>query len=397
MNATILIVDDDHNVLNSLERLLRRDNYEIIKAVSGDSALEAMRNYEIAVIICDQRMPHISGDEVFRESIKINPNTVRITLTGYSDLNAIIQLVNEGHISHFLLKPWNDKVLRCLVKDSVAQYQLIGENRRLHKLIKSQNKELKEKNKRLGKLDKLKSEFVVNVSHELKNPLAIIHAYMEFILEDNLNTSDSTRKMIKAGKQALDRLIRLVTDLLDISTIESGKIKLKKVRVDIKLLLEEISAAYEKNLFDKQIALEKEVLGDKMVIRADKDKLTQIIINLLNNAIKYTPAGGTVTVRIGIDKQEARFEISDTGPGIPEEYLHKIFDKYERITAEKKEGTGLGLSIVKEIVELHKGRIWVESEFKKGSKFIFTLPQQLSKVLRKTHFKKDKLRTGKRK
>ena len=108
---------------------------------------------------------------------------------------------------------------------------------------------------------------------------------------------------------------------------------------------------------------------------ADKDKLTQVVINLLSNAIKYTPDKGNVAVKLEGSEKEIQFEISDTGAGIPKEDYGKIFDKFERITAEKQEGTGLGLPIARDIVELHRGKIWVESELGKGSKFIFTLPK----------------------
>ena len=115
------------------------------------------------------------------------------------------------------------------------------------------------------------------------------------------------------------------------------------------------------------------------VIWGDRDKVTEVIINLLNNAIKYTPEKGSIVVRIDGDDKEIRFEVYDSGPGIAKEDFEKIFDKFERVTVEKQEGTGLGLSIAKDIVGLHKGRIWVESEIGKGSKFIFVLPRDLRK------------------
>ena len=108
---------------------------------------------------------------------------------------------------------------------------------------------------------------------------------------------------------------------------------------------------------------------------ADKDKVTQVIVNILSNAIKYTPSGGTIAIKLLGTDNEMRFEISDTGPGIAREDIDKLFNKFERIFAEKHEGTGLGLSIAKDIVKLHKGKIWVESEIDKGSRFIFTFPR----------------------
>ncbi len=114
---------------------------------------------------------------------------------------------------------------------------------------------------------------------------------------------------------------------------------------------------------------------DLGLLWTDRDKLTEVIINLLSNAMKYTPVGGRLALKVEGNKEELRFEIADTGPGIPAKQREKIFDKFTRITAEKQEGTGLGLPIVKEIVELHKGKIWVESDPGQGSRFIFTIPR----------------------
>jgi signal transduction histidine kinase len=168
----------------------------------------------------------------------------------------------------------------------------------------------------------------------------------------------------------------LVTDLLDLAKIESGKTNMRKEQFEMGLLITEILNNYANEISKKQLTLKINIEQGIGPIQADRDKISQVIINLLNNAIKYTPGGGSITVQLakGPDK-DMRFEISDTGPGVAKEYFGKIFDKFERVAAEKYEGTGLGLSIVKGIVELHKGKIWIESEIGKGSKLIFILPK----------------------
>jgi signal transduction histidine kinase len=150
-----------------------------------------------------------------------------------------------------------------------------------------------------------------------------------------------------------------------------------RTEFDIVALVNEILSSYERELSKKQLVLKKDIPPGIGLVWADRDKLSEVIINLLNNGIKYTPSPGQLIIKLEGTEKEIRFEISDTGPGIPGEYLEKIFDKFERITAEKQEGTGLGLPIAKDIVGLHKGKIWVESEVGKGSKFIFTLPRDL--------------------
>ena len=141
-------------------------------------------------------------------------------------------------------------------------------------------------------------------------------------------------------------------------------------------MAEEVIASNGAEISGKKMALEKDFSESAGSVWADRDKLTEVLINLLSNAIKYTPSGGRIVLGLSGTKKEVRFEISDSGPGIAKEDFCKLFDKFERLTAEREEGTGLGLAITKDIIALHKGRIWVESELGKGSKFIFTLPRK---------------------
>jgi len=238
--------------------------------------------------------------------------------------------------------------------------------------------EIKKAEKLLRELDQRKTAFVANVSHELKNPLSVIRESMTLILDKVAgDVSEQQKEILVMGKRSTDRLIRLVSDLLDLAHIEAGKMVLKRERVDICALVDEVLKTYEREISKKQLVLQRKIQPDAGFLLGDRDKLTEVIINLLNNAIKYTPRG-SITVGVTGSPKEIRFEIADTGPGIPEEYFEKIFDKFERIMTEKQEGTGLGLPIAKDIIELHQGKLWVESEPGKGSTFIFTLPLGVS-------------------
>ncbi|MCQ9206427.1 MAG: ATP-binding protein [Omnitrophica bacterium] len=242
--------------------------------------------------------------------------------------------------------------------------------------IKILYKELEEKNKKLERLDQIKSHFVANVSHEFKNPLAIINECISLVFEGVVGgINQQQRETLARAKKTVERLLRLVMDLLDLSRIESGKMTLKKEDINVASVLEEVVSVYEGELSRKNITLKKHIAPEAGVILADRDKISEVMINLLNNAIKYAPERGTIDIRLTGDNKGISFEISDDGPGIPKKYHTKIFDKFERITAEKQEGTGLGLPIARDIVKLHKGRLWVESKPGKGSKFIFTLPR----------------------
>lgn len=215
-----------------------------------------------------------------------------------------------------------------------------------------------------------------------KTPLQLIKESLSMILEGLAGEiTPKQREIIKLGENNIERLLRLVMNLLNISKIESGKMKLKKIPVDITSLVNEVLSSYKENISKRHLTLKYESrLSEKQIthkLLVDRDMMIQVIINLLNNAIKYTPDYGIIRVEVAESKENIRFEISDTGPGIPKEYIQKIFDKFERITSEKQEGTGLGLTIAKDIIDLHNGKIWIESEIGEGSKFIFILPRNL--------------------
>lgn len=244
--------------------------------------------------------------------------------------------------------------------------------------IKALYKELEKHNEELKQCDEAKSHFVAMVSHEFKNPLATIKESLSLISDGVTGeVTPKQKKVLDVATRTVARLIRLVMDMLDISKIEAGKMELRRESVDLKALIDEIVAAYEpKCVMKRQILLQKVPPGIGTVY-ADPDKLSAVVINLLSNAIKYTPEGGEVTIHLKGSSSEVLFEIADNGPGISKENLCKVFDKYERIGADKEEGTGLGLPIAQEIVNLHKGNIWVESELGKGSHFKFVIPRDL--------------------
>ncbi|MFH1829587.1 MAG: ATP-binding protein [Pseudomonadota bacterium] len=263
----------------------------------------------------------------------------------------------------------------------IMRKQAEVELRKSEERLKKNAHDLEKLNEELRKYDKLKSNFVANVSHEFNQPLTIIKGSLELLLDGSSGELNPSQiDFLERTKKTVDRLRRLVTDLLDLSKIETGKMEIKHDKTDLASLINEILKTYEIEFSRKKLALKTDIAQNVQPILADRDKLSQVFINLLNNAIKFTPEGGTITVKSMQTESEARFEISDTGHGIAEEYYEKIFDKFERITAEKQEGTGLGLPIAKDIVNLHGGRIWVESKIGKGSKFIVILPKNLGET-----------------
>ncbi|MDY7032163.1 MAG: response regulator [Thermodesulfobacteriota bacterium] len=148
-NHTVLCVDDEQNILKSLQRLLRREDYSIVTASSGEEGLELLEKHPMSLVISDQRMPEMTGIQFLKEAKRISPSTIRMILSGYTDIDSITSAVNEGNIYKFILKPWNDGELKLTIKRALEQYDLVSENEKLHEKIRKQNEELKAFNKDL--------------------------------------------------------------------------------------------------------------------------------------------------------------------------------------------------------------------------------------------------------
>ncbi len=240
--------------------------------------------------------------------------------------------------------------------------------------------EKKRYERRLKELDKLKSDFVSNVSHELRTPLTAIKGSVDNMLDGltgDLNEKQS-RYLVRI-KSNTDRLARLINDLLDLSKIEAG-IKLKPTNLDLATIAREVIESLRPLAAEKLITITIESPESALDAWADPDRIAEILMNLLGNAIKFTPNDGTISLslqRNGTGWVEV--SVADTGPGIPSEEANRIFDKFYQVTQAKNQkavGTGLGLTITKALVEMHGGRIWLESEVGKGSIFSFTLPAE---------------------
>lgn len=230
---------------------------------------------------------------------------------------------------------------------------------------------------KLKENDRQKSVFVAHVSHEIKNPLATLELSISAILDSLIDKIDEEQKeMFRRCKNLCDRLIRFTTEMLNVSKIESGVVEVKRSLWELDKLLEEEIKVFETAFNRKKIQLMGKRPFPRISIWADRDKISQVIFNLVDNAIKYTPENGKVLVNLLEEKWYARIEICDTGEGITEDRIDKIFNKFEKITSNKG-STGLGLLIAKDFIDLHKGKILVESKLCEGSKFIVFLPKDL--------------------
>ncbi|MBN2121117.1 MAG: PAS domain S-box protein [Candidatus Omnitrophica bacterium] len=229
-------------------------------------------------------------------------------------------------------------------------------------------------------LDRMKSRFVSSVSHELRTPLVAVDKSISLLLSKAAGpVSSQQEEFLSIAKRNLKRLSTLINDLLDMSKLEAGKMRMNIEPCSIEEIINEAVEGFRSWVNTKSIIFNKNIQDGLPLISADSQRIIQILNNLIGNAIKFTPSNGQITVEARLDKEMVEVSVKDTGQGIPREDLAKIFDKFyqvsERVVTDIT-GTGLGLSISKEIVELHGGKIWVESDRGQGARFIFTLPLQ---------------------
>jgi len=225
-------------------------------------------------------------------------------------------------------------------------------------------------------LERVRQDFVANVSHELRTPVSVLRATAETLLGGALDDPARSREFLGAIERNSERLSRLISDLLDISRIEAGTVHIERRELSLHEVARRTVAALERPAREKRMRVELAV-GDDVRVRADSKALDQVIFNLLENAIKYTPADGTVTVGARAIDGRVRLEVADNGPGIAAEHRERVFERFYRIDPGRSRdmgGTGLGLAIVKHLVALMQGEVGVEPRAPQGTRFWVSLP-----------------------
>lgn len=230
----------------------------------------------------------------------------------------------------------------------------------------------------LRKLEQFRKEFVANVSHELKTPIFAAQGFIHTLLDGAMNDKQVREKFLKKAARSMDGLDMLVQDLLTLSQMETGDIKMKFDYFDLFQVCTEVFEQLEGRARKKDIRMRMHDPHQKLMVYADAQRISQVVSNLVSNALSYTAEGGEVTISFDVGKKNVTTLVSDTGEGIPAEHLPRIFERFYRVDksrSREKGGTGLGLAIVKHILEGHNTRADVESTVGKGSTFSFKLPR----------------------
>jgi len=375
----LLVLDDEVNILNALKREFAGEPYGIFATADSEEALKVLKRENVKVVMSDQRMPDITGVEFLKKVKDLQPSTMRILFTGYADIHAAEEAINQGEVYRFVNKPWDSEELKRIVRDSIRRFDLSEENRNLSVLLAEKNRFLEKAKAELERMYKIQAEFTSTVSHELRTPLSAIKMAVDLILKGMVGElNEAQKKYLGMAKGNVDRLKRLIDDVLDLTKLESDIRQLAMGKADINQIVREVAESHQHVAEEKGLFLKTEFGVGLPEVVLNADKINQLLSNLISNAIKFTETGGvTVSSVFDADAKQVRICVRDTGHGISGEDLPELFQKFRQLgnAAERKAGgTGLGLAICKEIVSRHNGRIWAESETGKGSSFFVELP-----------------------
>ncbi len=371
----ILVVDDDEAILNISTRALSSEGFEVIQAKTGEEALLHLEQSEFGAIFTDLTMPGMDGREVLKH-VKQHHSSVCVNIvTGAGSVEGAVECMRLGACD-FISKPFDVGELVAMAFRCVGHRAHYMEVERLKKSITAYEE-----------LDKLKSEFVSNVSHELRTPLFSMGGALELLLQNVPELSLGTsKKLCDVIGHNLSRLNAIVANVLNFSRMEKGTILPAFSSVDLRALAQKAMDDLQPLFSRGGITAAPIAAPGSSLVEADPEQLEQVLINLLGNAVKFTPRGGTIGVELSESGDGMLLCVRDTGRGIAPEYHLKIFDRFYQVDGSltrETGGSGIGLAIVKAIVEMHGGRVWVESVPGKGSEMKVYLPRSRKKAAAK--------------
>jgi signal transduction histidine kinase len=362
---SVLLVDDRPENLLALEATLKPLRVRVVKARSGEEALLHLLRQTFAVILLDVQMPRLDGLQT-AELIKQREQTRHIPIIFITALSREMAYVFKGYAHgavDYLLKPIDPDILRAKVRVFCDLF-VRGEK------IRKQALE-----------SEVKDVFLSSVVHELQTPLAAAKAQAQLALHQlgEQETEAGTARALRVISRQIDRLARLVGDLLDMNRLESGQFELNPSEFDLVGLIEEVRGRMQPAGGQHPIRVR---APDRLQIVADRDRIDQVLVNLVSNAIRYSPEGGEIDIAVGPTGDAVHIAVKDRGLGVPREHQQTIFERFGRAHGPSFGGLGLGLAISRGIIDQHGGTIEVESSGRpgEGSTFRIRLPRAPSRT-----------------
>ena len=381
---TLLVVDDEPDVVKSVQDLLRFD-YKVLGATRASDALRLVREQPVHVVLTDQRMPEMTGVEFLRQLREQFPDTVRLLVTGYADIRAVIDAINEGNVYRYITKPWEPEELQAVIREAAERYDLVAERKRLMDELRAKNEELRHSNEELRRANELKGAFIQVASHELRTPLTILMGLTR-LAGTTAGQQQPLRSFLERIENACRRLQHLVDQL--VTMLQAGRFerRLERKPTDVGALVRQAADDVRPFVELRNQTLEVDVAADVGEAEVEATKIRDSLNHLLLNAIKFTPDGGriAVTAQRATSPDAVRIRVSDTGSGIEPAAVDKLFEPFftgydvshhsSGHYEHGRRGLGLGLSVVKAFVEMHGGTVRVDTEVGKGTTFTITLP-----------------------
>lgn len=379
--AWSFLASDEINQLWEGRPLIRRS----VQSPTTDSPGQNILS--VAVPIHDQKNPDRITGAVFINTpvqgiMQISQSTYRWSLL-LLIASALLAMVASFYLSRTVSRPLRqmNRAAQALAQGDYKHRVDVSSDDEVGELSTSFNRlarRLEEASLQTAQLEQMRRDFVANVSHELRAPLTLIRGYTEALLDEALEPGADPRSFYQIIREEALRMERLISELLDLSRLEAGKVNLTLEEVDLAVLARQMVDRVSPRAKDQGIELRLESTADLPPVRGDSRRLEQLLIIFLDNALKYTPSGGSIIVRLEDESDLIRVSVQDTGRGIPPQdipYIWERFYKVDKAHSREDSGTGLGLAIARQLIEMHQGKLAVTSELNRGSVFSFTLPK----------------------
>ncbi|MBK9292925.1 MAG: hybrid sensor histidine kinase/response regulator [Oligoflexia bacterium] len=349
MEHTILIVDDEKDIVDTLERQFRK-NYKVFTASSGYDALKILNKHNIHLILSDQRMPEMTGVQMLQKAQVVQPDSIRILLTGYTDVDSVIAAINEGQIYRYVTKPWDPTELEIVVKRALEAYDLKVD-------VKEKNKKLESAYKELKTLDEAKSHFMILIGHELKTPLTTINSFLS-LLKEEVKTPEHI-KYVERILQGTNRLNEIIFDVLDLLSAETGQLKINKSEKNIFKALNIAINTHLALVEKKKLKIDNKIKSD-LKLQFDDVIIGKVLNKIIHNAFKFAQDNSTIE----ISYSNSEISVTNSGPTMSAAQISKILKPFtlDENIMHHAQGMGLGLSVSQALLKCHDSQIQIESQ-----------------------------------
>lgn len=373
---TLLVVDDEPDILATLRDFFRFD-YDVVGALSARDAHEVLAARAVHVVMSDQRMPDTSGVEFLREVRARYPALIRLLMTGYADMRAVIDAINEGHVYRYITKPWDPEELEAILREACERYDLSAERQRLLDELRRSNEELRRANA-------LKASFIQVIGHELRTPITLQLGLSQLALRSDDLTLPKAREYFVRIARSAEKLRQRSEQILGLLHEEQFARVLDRRPTGVTAMLREVCEAIEPFVARRAQRLSLDIPADLGEVALDAPRIQDCVEQLLLNAIKFTPDGGALSLAARRADGALRIEVTDGGPGIAPEAMAHLFEPFftgfaaERhssgIFEHGARGMGLGLSVVRSFVEMHGGSVRARNAPSGSAVFTIELP-----------------------